>query len=148
MRPIFHVILIATLSLTSTLACGATADQIGIVKSLTGEVLVSRGGSAVSAAANLKLFTGDIIQTGANGKAGLIMEDDTVISMGHDSRLVLEKFLFQPNEKKLSFLVRVLKGTVSFLCGQIAKLAPSQVHIETPYATVGVRGTHLLVQVD
>jgi len=121
---------------------------VGIVKSLSGDVTVAREGSVMKAGPNLKLFQGDLVQTGPNGKAGLILEDDTVISLGSNSRLAIKEFAFKPNEKKLSLVARIYQGTVSFLSGQIAKLAPRQVHIETPSATVGVRGTHVLVRVD
>ena len=75
-------------------------------------------------------------------------ERDTVISMGPKSRLAIETFVYHPQEKKLSLIARVLRGTVSFLSGQIAKLGPDLMHIETPQASVGVRGTHVLIQVD
>jgi hypothetical protein len=96
----------------------------------------------------MKVMKGDSVTTGSNGKVGLIFEDDTVISLGSNSRIAIENFLFQPSEKKLSFVARMYQGTASFLSGQIAKLAPQQVQVETPHATVGTRGTHYLVKVD
>jgi hypothetical protein len=148
MRPIFTVVQFTALLMAGTLAHGAAANQMGIVKSLRGEVVIARGGSTIQAEPNLKLYEGDVIRTGPNGKAGIILEDDTVISLGFNSRLAIESFKFQPSEKKLSLVARLFQGTASFICGQIAKLAPKQVHIETPYATVGVRGTHVLLKVD
>jgi hypothetical protein len=148
MRILFMVIQAAVLLLAGSLTYGASADHIGIVKTMAGEVSIDRGGRSIQAEPNLKLYESDVIKTGANGKAGLILEDDTVISMGFNSTIALKSFLFQPNEKKLSFIARVYHGTASFISGQIAKLAPSLVHIETPHATVGVRGTHVLIQVD
>jgi len=144
----FFEVQCAALFLAASLAQGAAADHIGIIKTLAGEVAVDRAGQSIKAEPNLKLYLADVVKTGADGKAGLILEDDTVISMGFNSSLALKSFLFQPNEKKLSFIARLYHGTASFLSGQIAKLAPSQVHIETPHATVGVRGTHVLIQVD
>lgn len=139
---------IAALLYTVSPCLGADSDHIGIVRSMAGQVVVDRGGRAVDAQPNLRLYQGDVIRTGSNGKAGLILEDDTVISMGNSSTLALKDFAFKPSDKKLSFVARVYLGTVSFISGQIAKLAPSQVHIETPNATVGVRGTHLLIKVE
>ena len=148
MKPIFLVVLVSALLLPGARAYGAATDHVGIVKSMTGEVVIARSGHVIKAEPNLKLFEGDVVQTGHDGKAGLILEDDTVISMGPKSRLAIESFLFQPNEKKLSLIVSVLQGTASFICGEIAKLAPGLVHIKTPAATVGVRGTHVLIRVD
>lgn len=148
MRLIFMMVLVAVLMLTGTLIYGVAADRAGIVKSMTGEVVIARSGHTIMAEPNLILYEDDVVQTGPNGKAGLILEDDTVISMGLNSRLAIENFKFKPNENKLSLIVRVFKGTVSLICGQIAKLAPDLVHIRTPNATVGVRGTHILIKVD
>ena len=148
MRLIFIVVLVAALMLAGTLAYGVTADHIGIVKSMVGEVVITRNGRIIMATPNLKLYEGDVVQTRSNGKAGLILEDDTVISMGQNSTLAIKSFMFQPAERKLSFIARVLQGTAAFLSGQIAKLAPRQVRIETPDVTVGVRGTYVLIQVD
>jgi len=148
MRTIFVMILFAALSLNPDSSSGETSSHIGIVKSMVGEVVIVRSGHHLNAEPNMKLIVGDIVQTGQNGKTGLILDDDTVISLGHNSSIILNNFIFQPNEKKLSLIARVLQGTVSFLSGQIAKLAPNLVHIETPNATIGVRGTHVLIQVD
>jgi hypothetical protein len=148
MRATFIVILLASLALASSVAYGSPVDHAGIVKSMAGDVVVERGNQIIKAETNMLLMEGDIVQTGSNGKAGLILDDDTVISMGFNSRIALKSFIFQPNEKKLSLIARIFRGTVSFLSGQIAKLAPNLVHIETPVATIGIRGTHVLIQVD
>lgn len=148
MKTIFLEFLTVLLLILTTSAYGASTDHAGIIKSLSGEVTVLREGRLIKAEPNLKLQVGDIIQTGADGKTGLILDDDTVISMGFNSRIAIKSFIFQPSEKKLSFIATVFRGTISFLSGQIAKLAPDLVRIEIPYATVGIRGTHVLVQVE
>jgi hypothetical protein len=148
MKLIYRVVMAAVLVLTNTLVYGSNMDHVGIVKSLAGEVLITRNNQIIKAEQNLRLLEGDIVQTGPNGKVGLILEDDTVISMGFDSSIAIKNYIFQPNEKKLSFIASVFHGTVSFLSGQIAKLAPNQAVIETPYATIGSRGTHILILVD
>jgi hypothetical protein len=143
------IIVAAALVLYGNLPCmAASPDHVGIVKSLVGDVVVLRNDAPIKAEGNMKLLKGDQIRTGANGKVGLIFEDDTIISIGPNSRIVIENFLFQPNEKRLSFIARILQGTASYLSGQIAKLAPDLVRIETPQATVGMRGTHVLIKVD
>lgn len=148
MKIIFTEILTVLLLIVTTSVYGASKDHAGIVKSLSGDVSVLREGHTIKATPNYKLQVGDVIQTGSDGKAGLILEDDTVISMGFNSRIAIKSFMFQPNEKKLSLVTTVFRGTISFLSGQIAKLAPDLVRIEIPHATVGIRGTHVLVQVD
>lgn len=129
-------------------AAVAYADPwIGMIKSADGDVSIVRENRTMKAAPKMMLLEGDLVRTAA-GKAALVLEDDTLISMGPGSRLVITRFMFRPREKKMSLVARLLQGTVSFLCGQIAKLAPGSVRIETPQATIGVRGSHVLVKVD
>lgn len=149
MRSVLKTFFAVSLVSVFNLPCmAADTDHVGIVKSLAGDVAILRSDTPIKATANMRLLKGDHIRTGRDGKVGMIFEDDTVISIGPNSRIVIENFLFQPNEKKLSFIARILQGTVSYLSGQIAKLAPNLVRIETPNATVGLRGTHVLVKVD
>jgi hypothetical protein len=148
MPSILRQLLIAILLLTGNVTHAAIQESAGIVKSMDGDVAIERNGQTIKAALNLPLLQGDIIQTGPNGKAGLILEDDTVISLGFNSKIALKSFLFQPNEKQLSFIAKVFNGTITFISGQITKLAPREAKIETPYATIGSRGTQLLIQVD
>ncbi len=148
MQIVYTKILTVLILIVATSVYGSSIDHVGIVKSLSGEVSVLREGHIIKATPNFKLQVADVIQTGPDGKTGLILEDDTVISMGFNSRIAIKSFIFQPNEKKLSLVATVFRGTISFLSGQIAKLAPDLVRIEIPHATVGIRGTHVLVQVD
>ena len=145
---IFCLFIISAIFIGNYSICSASQVHVGIVKSAVGEVVVVRNNQAVKAETNAKLLEGDLIQTGPNGKVGLIFEDDAVISMGPNTKIVIEKFMFQPAEKKMSFIARIIQGTASFLSGQLVKLAPDLVRIETPYATVGMRGTHVLIKID
>lgn len=148
MRPVFAVVLVVVLSLTPTFARALPPDPAGVVKNTAGKVVIVRNGQTIKATPSTLLFEGDVVQTGFNGRAGLILGDDTVISMGRRSRLLLDKYMFQATEKNPSLIVKLLRGTATFISGRIAKLAPDAMRIETPDATIGVRGSHTLVEVD
>ena len=128
--------------------CIAEFESIGFVDSVKGEVMIVSSKSSVKAVQNMKVITGDSIKTGSSSSVGLIFEDDTVVSLGPGSEMVIEAFLFNPADRELSFVARMFKGTFSFITGQIAKLAPQNVQLETPGATLGVRGTKFVVKVD
>ncbi|UFS69329.1 FecR domain-containing protein [Geomonas sp. RF6] len=147
MKPQLLIIVLAAVLWGDTSTFGATALPIGVVKSAAGKVLVMRGGSAIGVSQNDKLYRGDVVETASDGKAGLVLEDDTMISLGPRSRIAIEEFIFHPEQGRLSLVTRIFRGTVSFISGRIAKLAPSLVQIMTPQGTVGVRGTHVLIRV-
>lgn len=149
MKSLIWAVFISALVVAGSPVCmAAPPEHAGIVKTLAGDVVIVRNGKIIKAAQDMKLMQGDVVSTGVGGKVGLILEDDTVISMGSNSRIAIENFMFQPSEKKLSFIARFFKGTASFISGQIAKLAPDNVRVETPHATVGMRGTHFLVKAE
>lgn len=134
--------------LGSTLGSQAAPASVGIVRSVSMDAHILRNKTSIAAKTNMKIMNGDVVKTGPSGSIGLIFDDDTLVSMGPNSEFVVEDFLFNPSEKKLSFVVRMLQGTFSYLSGQISKLVPGAVRLETPDATIGIRGTHVLVKVE
>ena len=131
------------------LSGSALGDEsiIGNVKTQKGQVSIVRQGEILESAVRMPLHEGDIMQTGAQGAVGIVLRDDTVLSLGPDSELVLAQFAFAPREGELSLVTRLMKGTATFMSGIIAKLAPDNARLETPSATIGIRGTHFLVSV-
>jgi hypothetical protein len=128
--------------------CSAGTDSVGIVKTVSGEVLLISTQNILPAAPNMPIRQGDSIKTGAASSAGLIFDDDTVVSLGPNSEFAVDRFQFNPVDQELFFVSRLIKGTFCFITGQIAKLAPSKVNFATPDATLGVRGTKFLVKID
>lgn len=147
MKALFSVTMLVAGLLTLSPADLLADELVGVIKTAS-ETVVMRDGETMTAMAGMEVKRGDILKTGANGAAGLIFSDDTVISMGARTELAVEAYLFEPAEGKLSCILEILKGTISYLSGQIAKLAPESVELLTPAATIGVRGTHVLIKVD
>ncbi|MBI5591572.1 MAG: FecR domain-containing protein [Deltaproteobacteria bacterium] len=146
MKIVRIMVLSAALILGNITLCLAEPECIGIVKSVARNVIFIRKGETIPAAVNMKMMVNDVVRTGPDGAIGFILKDDTVISMGPGSELVIDDFSFDPVEKKMSFIARMLHGTISYVSGQIVKLSPESVHFETPVATIGMRGTHFLVK--
>jgi hypothetical protein len=148
MKPVCIMILSAVLTLVSPAVGFADTDPVGIIKAVNKDAFIVRSGKTHTATPGMKVMKGDLIKTGPGSSVGVIFEDDTVLSMGPKSEFVIEEFIFRPVENKLSFVARIIRGTLSFLSGQIAKLSPGSVRLETPSATIGMRGTHVLVKVQ
>jgi hypothetical protein len=90
----------------------------------------------------------DVVKTTA-GKAGITFVDDTRVQVNENSKLVIDSFVYDPNNKKASKLaVNVAVGTVRYASGAIAHNNPNSVKINTPTATVSVRGTDFTATVD
>jgi hypothetical protein len=123
-------------------------ETIGVVRNSAGTATVTRGGLDIPVAAGAKLLVEDILHTGLDGSIGIILRDNSTLSIGPGSRLVLRKFLFSPSEGKFGLLVRITRGTMAYISGLIGKLSPESVRFETPVATIGIRGTRFAVKVD
>jgi len=147
MRSLFFVVCIL---LGGALAAQAeTGHQpLGLVKVVNGDAAILREGRRIAAQPGKQLFQGDVLFTGASGSLGVILRDDTVLSLGPSSKTGLEQFVFKPAEQKLGMVLMFSHGVIAYLSGKIAKLAPSSVRLETPVATLGVRGTHFAVRIE
>jgi len=144
-------ILVLVLSTLLATAFSVKAEDlirpIGHVKIATGDASIQRDGRLIAAQPGYPLLQGDLLVTGAKGTMGVILRDDTILSMGSSTETRLEKFSYEPAEHKLGMVVRVTKGIIGYLSGRISKLAPGAVRLETPVATLGVRGTYLLARI-
>lgn len=122
--------------------------HIGYFKSVSGEVSIDRQGISIAADAGTLLQSSDVITTGTHSSAGIIFIDNTRLSLGENTEANLKEYTFIPIEQEYAFSLYLKKGQALYSSGKLTKLAPEKVTIETPKATVGVRGTKFLVQVD
>ncbi|HEY5995693.1 MAG TPA: FecR domain-containing protein [Candidatus Deferrimicrobiaceae bacterium] len=146
-RKLSVVIIVA---MSCLLAAGhARADEtIGVIRNSAGHATIGRAGRVIPAAVGTKLLVGDTLATGPGATMGVILRDNSTLSLGPASSLVIRKFLFAPAEGKLGLLVRVTRGTMAYLSGLIGRLAPESARFETPVATIGTRGTRFAVRLD
>ena len=82
------------------------------------------------------------------GKVGIVFVDDTRVQVNEGSRLVIDDFVYDPNKKTGKLALNMAQGTVRYASGQIAKNNPAAVAVNTPTATVAVRGTDFTATVD
>jgi len=122
--------------------------KAGFIKNVSGQASIERNNVIASAKVKDELLENDILVTGSGGSMGIILQDNSVMSIGSNTRLVISKFIFEPVDEKLSFVAQIKKGTVVYLTGLIAKLNRNGVKFETPTASCGVRGTHFAIKVE
>ena len=134
-----------------TLWCASAAAEdivIGYVKTAEGWGAVTHGQLTYAAAAGLPVYEGDTLRTFWNGKMGVTFKDDTRMSLGPSSRVTIPKFVFSPAEQHYGFVLRLLAGTMQYLSGLTARLSPDSMEVDTPTATIGVRGTRFLARAE
>ena len=147
-RAWFVAILLAALPALAWGLPAAEQATIGVVRNSAGNATVTRGDQVLPATVGTKLLAGDTLSTGSDGSLGMILRDNSMISLGPESRLIVHTFLFSPSEGKIGMLARIAKGTMAYVSGIIGKLAPESVRFDTPVATIGIRGTFFAVKVE
>ncbi len=105
-------------------AAGGSAERIGLVKTLEQSVSAIREGGEINLAIGSKVFENDMIITDSDGTVGITFIDGSMLTLGPSGKVVVDKYLFNLSEKKLTFLSTVLNGTVTFISGAINKIAP------------------------
>lgn len=128
-------------------ASGAPA-VIGYVKTVSGEAWSGPDGAPVPLAVGSPVRIGDTMKTGAGATLGIVLHDNTVMSFGPGTVARIDDFLYAPAAREGRLSTVLLRGTASVISGLIAKLRPDAQTLQTPTATLGIRGTHFLVKVD
>jgi hypothetical protein len=123
-------------------------DPIGQVKTETGGVTLERHGTTQPIVIGDHVFQSDVIVTAAGGAVGITFADNSMMSLGPDSRLALDQFRFDTTTHDGVFDSSLQKGTLAVRSGQIVHQTPEAMHIRTPAALLGVRGTEFVVRAD
>ena len=130
------------------LVCGAQSGAIGYVKTVTGQAWVTSAGQRVQARPGTAVVLGSALQTGAAASMGVTFVDNTMMSFGPDTELVVDDYLYAPAQGKLGLGASLGKGSLNYVSGVIAKLRPEAVTVKTPAGAIGVRGTHFAAKVE
>lgn len=134
----------ACISATGQPAAAAPAAA-GMVKRAAGAVTIERGGSGKPLAVGTVVLVGDTLRTGTDGAVGITLADDTLLTLGADSELVLSEYNFDSTTHDGGMLASLWRGTVAVVTGLIGKKAPEKVRVQTRTVVLGVRGTEFIV---
>ena len=92
-----------------------------------------------------KIFFGDTIISKSKSNAQILFLDQTVLTLGEETELTIDEFVYDPNSQDGSFVSTVKIGTVKFITGQISKKNPDNLEVKVPAGTLGARGTEFVV---
>jgi len=87
----------------------------------------------------------ELITTKDNDRAHLLFLDGTALTVGPNSQLTIDKFVYDPDTKKGELAITASKGVFRLVGGKISKTA--QVNINTPAASIGIRGGIVIVEI-
>lgn len=124
----------------------ATAQVIGHVTKLSGSATAVRNGVSVILNNGDNVEKGDVVSTSGDSTLGITFIDGTVFGLSSNARMVLNEMVYDPNGSSNSSLLSLVAGTITFVAGETAK--HGDMKIDTPVATMGIRGTAVLTQIN
>ena len=124
------------------------AEDIGQVKVSSGAVHIQRGTERLPVVVGTRVQESDTVVTGNDGSVGITFTDNTLLSAGPNSVLVLERYAFNSTTHEGKFDARLNRGSLAVVSGKIAKQSHDAMVVKTPSSMLGVRGTEFLVKVE
>ncbi len=117
-------------------------DAAGRVETVTGTVTVRRlNGETDRLSEGDAIYMGDTLDVSGDGSLGVIFADETTMALGSGAEMIIDEMVYDPNAESGSLAVTVAEGVFSFVSGQISKVQDEAMVINTPVATIGIRGT-------
>jgi len=141
-RQVISAVVLMLLYSVGYAAIGTITEQVNAPPSIVRKsaTLAATKGSGVEADDNVRTTA---------GKVGITFTDNTRVQINENSKLVIDSFVFDPNNKKGGKLaMKVAMGTVRYASGAVAHNNPDSVKLTTPTATIAVRGTDFTMTVD
>ena len=129
------------------------APPIGVTAALRGDVVRTASFEKAAAIGQMssgqKVFLGDDIKVGRQGRLQVMLLDETIFTLGANSVMRIDEFVYDPsNAAKNSLSTSIKQGAFRFVSGQIAKRDADAMTVRLPSATIGVRGTSVAGDVD
>jgi hypothetical protein len=126
----------------------ALAADVGEVKVVKGTAHIERGAERLAVRAGMAVQPSDKVVTGADGTVGITFSDNSLLSIGPDSRFAIDRYVFDSTTHAGQFESTLSKGTLAVVSGKMVKQSPESMKIRTPSSIMGVRGTEFVVKVD
>ncbi|MFI5345890.1 MAG: FecR domain-containing protein [Elusimicrobiota bacterium] len=117
--------------------------RIGTAAAVKGDVKAVSAGAAVGrvVSSGKSLFLNDHVTTDAAGRLQVLLLDETIFTLGPNSDMVLDDFVYDPKTSAGKVVATIAKGTFRFVTGKVAQRDPSRLKIKVAVGTIGVRGS-------
>ena len=141
MNYLIKILIFVILTFTSV-ANASNNSFVGVIGAAIGDIKNQKNESLSNGS---KIFFGDTIISKSKSNAKILFLDQTVLTLGEETELTIDEFVYDPNSQDGSFVSTVKTGTVKFITGQISKKNPDNLEVKVPAGTLGARGTEFVV---
>ncbi|MEO5795178.1 MAG: FecR family protein [Rhodoferax sp.] len=129
-------------------AQSSDAARAGTLKIVQGTVTVTNAQGPHPAHSGDPVAEADMLATGADSAASVVMRDGTTLVLGPHSQLDITSFAFNGTTQKGNLFISLLRGSLRMVTGLVGKGHPDAVKITTPTSVIGVLGTDFVVHAE
>ena len=141
MNYLIKILIFVILTFTSV-ANASNNSFVGVIGAAIGDIKNQKNESLSNGS---KIFFGDTIISKSKSNAQILFLDQTVLTLGEETELTIDEFVYDPNSQDGSFVSTVKTGTVKLITGQISKKNPDNLEVKVPAGTLGARGTEFVI---
>ena len=140
----FAAVIVAALVFWIAPPVSAQATQAGVSAAVRGQVALARVSQNIvgrQIKSGDAIFLGDAITSGKDSGLQIMLLDETVFSIGPNSEISIDQFVYDPSTGAGKVTASIAKGVFRFITGKIARKRPEDMTVRLPTATIGIRGT-------
>jgi hypothetical protein len=120
-------------------ASGAVAGEaVGSITKVQNQAQIGSATAAVGSPVHMN----DRLRTGANARLQVTFRDNSLLTLGENANVVVDRFVFNPGQSKGEVALSATRGAFRFAGGKIEQMQAKKVTVSTPQAALAVRGTH------
>ena len=130
--------------LTSLPAMAKFGDAAGVTGAVQGDVAIespARNTSIPQVASGEDVVMGDAVNTHAKSRLQIMLLDQTAITMGENASLVIDEFVYDPDNAGSALSATVAQGAFRLITGGVARSNPDGTKVKLPNAVLTIRGT-------
>jgi len=136
------LIAIGNIYAADSLAIGGVFEQSGKPGSIT-----RTDGQTVTALLDAGIQSYDNVET-ENGRLKIQFVDETQISLTEHTLVEITEYVYDPNPSNSKMAMNFVQGTARFATGGLGLVPRENIQIQTPTASIGIRGTDFTTTVD
>jgi hypothetical protein len=142
-------LVMAQVCVSPALASGAEQEGIGFYTAVSGRVEVVHPGAGRTVPVRLhdQVMFKDVIETKDDSRTKAFFQDDSVLTVGTNSRVEINEYIYDPDDNVRRAIVKLMQGQVRALVSKVFKANGSKFEVHTPTAVAAARGTYFTVWV-
>jgi len=125
-------------------AAARAQDRAGVSAAVKGQVELTREAQQIvgrQVESGEDIFLRDLIESGPRSGMQILLLDETVFTIGPESAIEIDEFVYDPNTGAGEVSAEVVKGVFRFVTGKVAERNPEAMDVDLPVGNIGIRGT-------